>query len=245
MFVRSELVTCSTLFPLIVVWPNRRLRSHDIRYGAAEEMLHLTTHSNMTVQEIGQELNHSSAAASIGVIRQYNRKHTTQDTWQERVSLPDKRNIFSNVEFGIEVSLPVSKLKKRKYIQSSDNSKIPLDAEEFVDMFASMGNTRPAEVLWKKKKRTETPDGQTAAAQFDANDTPGPGTPRRTHLIPRMDTLAADGKFKCMLPGCPLDLAFAKEDHMHQHMLKYHKHGFPLQPPVHIRIDVTTQMRES
>lgn len=43
-----------------IVKPNRRLRAHDIRYGAAEDMCSLPGNANMSMEEIGEELNHSA-----------------------------------------------------------------------------------------------------------------------------------------------------------------------------------------
>jgi hypothetical protein len=49
-----------------IVKPNRRLRSHDIQYGAAEDMIYLTTDNAKTLHDIAEELNYSLKTTIMG-----------------------------------------------------------------------------------------------------------------------------------------------------------------------------------
>ena len=53
---------------------NVTIRSHDIRYGAADDLLRVVRGDQLTIQDIGQELNHSALSTAKGVTRKYTKK---------------------------------------------------------------------------------------------------------------------------------------------------------------------------
>lgn len=81
-----------------LVKPSVFMRSHDIRYGAAHDMIHLPASDRMSDEEIGLELNHS--VISNRTTRKY-RGPRQRDIWSERVQhLANQRPTHSVVLFG-------------------------------------------------------------------------------------------------------------------------------------------------
>jgi hypothetical protein len=112
--MRVKTMTTALAVVSNIVRPNVRLRAHDIRYGAADDLLSLKRSDMRSLQEVGQDLNHSTSSTAKGVTRRYTKKYSNEDTWQERAKLPDTANQFSNVVFecdGVEMAMATSPLE--------------------------------------------------------------------------------------------------------------------------------------
>lgn len=92
--------SASMIFKLIktIVGSNVFIGSNDLRYGTAEDLLNIVRDRHMRLLNISEELNHNGASANGNLTKRYTEKHSTQDTWQERVNLHeniDAYNTFS------------------------------------------------------------------------------------------------------------------------------------------------------
>ena len=219
------------VFDLIqsLVKSDRRLRCHDIRYGAAQDLLHVQRPSNLTLTEIAGELNHSVESVAKGVTRRYTKKASTMDTWQARVELPDKPMPFSSIIF--KAALDTSTGSKRQQ-RLSDGQELTNcnDPTAFINILSGLRRVRPVAVIWRPRDFPN--DTHTQAVPLVSQSSIM--FAKRIHLIPRTDTIAHDGRFICGLPGCLIEpgKGFKKEKHLNLHQLKSHDKFLPTACPV-------------
>jgi hypothetical protein len=92
-----KMSSASMIFKLIttIVDSNVFIRSHNLRYGTAENLLNIVRDQHMRLLDIGEELNHNGASADEKLTKRYTKKHSTQDTWQECVNLPDNLEAYN------------------------------------------------------------------------------------------------------------------------------------------------------
>jgi hypothetical protein len=89
--------SASMIFKLIttIVDFNVFIRSHDLRYGIAEDLLDIVRDQHIKLLDISEELNHNGASANGNLTKRYTEKHSTQDTWQERVNLHEDLEAYN------------------------------------------------------------------------------------------------------------------------------------------------------
>jgi hypothetical protein len=74
-----ETSSASMIFKLIttIFDYNVFIRSHDLRYGTAEDLLNIVRDQHMRLLDISEELNHNSASANGKLTKRYTKKHST------------------------------------------------------------------------------------------------------------------------------------------------------------------------
>jgi hypothetical protein len=212
-----------------IVKPNTRMRSHDIRYGAAEDLLAISRTDNMTIDDIAQELNHSARRTT----RRYTRKSTLQDTWAARVRLPDAMNIFSNVILGAEqVAIPTGKKRKLEL----DPKPLPEDGNMFVNTLASIGNgiSSTATALYRHNSSKGLSMEAPTTGLADTEDERIPmDRVRRINLLSNAKALTDSDDFVCTVAGCPFARkGFTNSETLQQHQLMLHSNFLPGRCPV-------------
>jgi hypothetical protein len=90
--------SASWIFKLItsIVNSNTLIGSHDLRHGTAKDLLNIVRDQHMELLDISEELNHNGASANGNLTKRYTEKHSTQDTWPERVNLHENLEAYNN-----------------------------------------------------------------------------------------------------------------------------------------------------
>ena len=192
---------------------NVTIRSHDIRYGAADDLLRVVRGDQLTIQDIGQELNHSALSTAKGVTRKYTKKSSVQDTWQARVALPDQRSTFSNILFNAD---PIQPRAGAKRTLNEKDDVMSSDGVDFVNRLTHGADLSQPIVMQLPPRSSQS-----------HNTT-------NIHTRPRKGTFSTTGCFPCNEEGCCLvdGEAFNTLEYLQVHELKFHSKYLPAQCPI-------------
>jgi hypothetical protein len=196
-----------------IVDANVTLRSHDLRYGAADDLLRVVRGPQMAIQDIAHELDHSVASAANGVTRKYTKKSSINDTWQARVDLPDQRSTFTTIIFSNDSIIQPPSAKKRKF--SAFDNVMHSNGADFINHL-----TQGADLSQPILLQVPSQSGQNTT---------------RLHTRPRAGTYSSEGSFPCNEEDCCLQIgeAFHTLEYLQAHELKFHSKYLPAQCPIH------------